>query len=349
MSVYVALTWVLFVSTLLAVSSVSAVVSQQPPPTSPHSTSPSPPIRCDSEPAEPCIQLWPNGAPNETGFPPIPPESRKGDDGMGCGPARDAPCDHIFDVSIPTLSPFIVHNGTGASVIVAPGGGYQDLSWGKEGIDVARAYNAMGVSAFVLKYRVPARRPVAGLPHWWAPLQDAQRALSLVRASAHKWGLNANRIGFTGFSAGGHLTAHVSTSFNARAYAPIDAADNASCRPDYSILMYPWMLFNKNQVPPWGAAYNLSSDFSGISSAHPPAMLCQCADDPTAPVQGTLAYFGKLKALRAPEPVMHVYPTGGHGFGLCQTFKKYQQVCDWPSQAHLFLQNNGLAPGWPGM
>jgi len=172
-------------------------------------------IKCDSPLG--CISLWPGIAPNEThGFP--GPESRAGNDGTGCGAGHNIACDHIYNVSVPTLTPFIVTNGTGAAVVIAPGGGYSDLSWGKEGLDTARMYNAMGVSAFVLKYRVPARPAAVGLPHWWAPLQDAQRAVGIVRAGAAKWGLNASRIGFTGFSAGGHLTAHISTAWRERIY-----------------------------------------------------------------------------------------------------------------------------------
>jgi acetyl esterase/lipase len=113
-------------------------------------------------------------------------------------------------------------------------------------------YNSIGVSAFVLKYRVPARPQLAGLPKWWAPLQDAQRAIGLVRANAKQYGLNASRIGFTGGSAGGHLTAHISTTFAARAYAKVDASDEVSCRPDFSIFQYPWMLLPDNKVPAWG-------------------------------------------------------------------------------------------------
>jgi len=112
------------------------------------------------------------------------------------------------------------------------------LSISEEGEDLAHMYNSIGVSAFVLKYRVPARPDVEGLPHWWAPLQDAQRAISLVRqgASSGKWGISVDpsKIGFNGASAGGHLTAHVSTAWKKRAYAKLDSADDVSCRPDFS-------------------------------------------------------------------------------------------------------------------
>ena len=155
------------------------------------------------------LRLWPGPAPNETRQ--IGAESRVQDgDQRGCGAARDAPCDRIENVSVPTLTPYLVDQsttgvGTGTAVIIAPGGGYSILAISKEGEDVARMYNALGVSAFVLKYRVPARADRLGLPHWWAPLQDAQRAVSTVKyyAQKGKWDgkINASRVGFAGFSA----------------------------------------------------------------------------------------------------------------------------------------------------
>ena len=253
-----------------------------------------------------CVNLWPGLAPNETDVPKTPPENRTPNDGEGCGQGRDEPCDHINDVSQPSLTPFLVTNGTGAAIIIAPGGGYHDLAWSKEGVDVAHMYNSIGVSAFVLKYRVPARPQLAGLPKWWAPLQDAQRAIGLVRANAKQYGLNASRIGFTGGSAGGHLTAHISTTFAERAYAKVDAADEVSCRPDFSIFQYPWMLLPDNKVPAWGAAYSLADELSGMSADHPPSAFIQNIDDTTAPPQGTMAYAQKLLTVFKHHPVIHM-------------------------------------------
>ena len=105
------------------------------------------PNHCDSLPAQPCLSLWPSGAPNETHIPPTPNETRTPDDGHGCGISRSMPCDHIHDVSEPTLTPFVVSNGSGAAVIIAPGGGYHNLAFTKEGLDVARMYNAIGQCA----------------------------------------------------------------------------------------------------------------------------------------------------------------------------------------------------------
>ena len=120
-------------------------------------------------------------------------------------------------------------------MIIAPGGGYSHLSIDKEGTDVAARFNMMGVHAFVLKYRLPARPETdPSLPKWWAPLMDAQRAVSYVRAHAADYGANnASAIGFGGFSAGGHLSAHIATAWAEKIYDTLDDVDATSCRPDF--------------------------------------------------------------------------------------------------------------------
>lgn len=132
-------------------------------------------------------------------------------------------------MTIPTLTPYLVPNATTA-VVIAPGGAYKWLTWGEEGTDVAAWLNSIGVSAFILKYRVPAR---SWLPFGGAPIMDAQRALGVIRQNASQFGLNATslKLGIIGFSAGSHLSAHLSTDFETRAYPKVDAADNLSCRP----------------------------------------------------------------------------------------------------------------------
>lgn len=288
------------------------------------------------------IVLFPNGAPNETAGA-YPPESRSGDDGQGCGANRSIACDHVRDVTVPTLTPFLVNNGTGAAVVIAPGGGYSDLAWTKEGLDVARMFNIMGVSAFVLKYRVPARPSIDGLPKWWAPLQDAQRAIGVLRANAAQYRLDPAKIGFCGFSAGGHLTAHISTRWRERIYPRIDASDDASCRPDFSLFMYAWKLLRDDNV----SATDVAPELDDIQKDHPPAFFGQCTDDKTAKPQGSLLWNVKLLAAGAAPPTTHLYPKGGHGFGLCQTMKGFEEVCDWTQAARRFLQGLGMAPGFP--
>jgi hypothetical protein len=180
------------------------------------------------------LDLWPSASP--------PP----GENGFKCGPEAlittvgpYANSRRYYNVSRPTITPYLVTNGTGAAVVIGPGGGYGHLAWDDEGLRVAALFNAGGVSAFVLKYRVPLRPPAAGAQPVFglAQLMDAQRAMGLVRARAGEWSINASRVGFIGFSAGGHLTAHLSTTWATRAYARIDNADDFPCRPDFSILM----------------------------------------------------------------------------------------------------------------
>jgi acetyl esterase/lipase len=296
------------------------------------------------------INLWPGKAPNETD--PIGKEIEKQDGTqVGCGILRNKNCNLIYNVSVPTITPYLVYNGTGTAIVVAPGGGYTILAIDKEGRDVARMYNSIGVSVFLLKYRVPARAPKIGLPKWWAALQDAQRAVSLVRSGAvnGKWGnaVNASRIGFSGFSAGGHLTGHVSSS-KIRAYSRVDSADDFETIPDFSIFGYPWMLLPNNKAPKWGEVYSLANEFSSLDKDHPLSFFFHNEDDPVAPPAGTLIYYSKLLSLGAKKSSLHMSPKGGHGFGLCQNgFSKYEEICDWPKQVQRFLQVNNLTIGDP--
>jgi acetyl esterase/lipase len=296
---------------------------------------------CTAQPVKEII-LFPNGAPNETAGA-VGPESREPNDGEGCGPLRNIPCDHIYNVTNPTLTPFIVKNGTGASVIIAPGGGYTDLAWTKEGLDMAFMFNKIGVSAFVLKYRVPARKQLEGLPKWWAPLQDAQRAFGLVRANSKTWGLDDKKIGFIGFSAGGHLSAHISTAWRNRIYPKQDASDDLSCRPDFSMFVYPWMLLENNKR----TSTTISPELADIQKDHPPTFFCSNMDDNTAYPENSFQYAIKLLGAQAPKPTLHLYPKGGHAFGLCQTMKAFEEVCDWPQAARRWLQDGNFTTGFP--
>jgi acetyl esterase/lipase len=296
------------------------------------------------------IRLWSGKAPNETKSIGIEVEYQDGTQ-MGCGPGRSAECNLITNVSVPTITPYLVTNGTGAAVVVAPGGGYSVLAITKEGEDIARMYNSIGVSAFLLKYRVPARKDRVGLPKWWAALQDAQRAVSIVRSGARngRWGkaVDVGKIGFTGFSAGGHLCGHISVS-QKRAYIQVDNMDNEKSIPDFSIFGYPWMLLPNNTAPNWGEPYSLAPEFSTIRNSHPRSFFFHNEDDPIAPVQGSLTYYSKLLSVGAKLSSLHISPKGGHGFGLCQNgFDEYEEICDWPKSVQRFIQVNFWAKGVP--
>jgi acetyl esterase/lipase len=283
--------------------------------------------------------LWQNGSvPGERA--PFGPEKHTAGSGSGD--------EHIFDVDLPTITPMLAaHNPSGSAVIVAPGGGYEHLAYGKEGIDIARWLNSLNISAFVLKYRVPAR---PWLPFGGAPLMDAQRAMGLVRANAAALGVNETRVGFIGFSAGGHLTAHLSASSSAdlpgsaerRSYPKVDEADDKSCRPLFSLLIYPWKLVDDA---------TRRTITINITASHPPSFLNQAEDDPVH-MENALFYYYGLKTANAPPSELHVYPRGGHGYGRCTIGTSEglgDEVCHWPGRAELFLQKQLLSRAGPGV
>ncbi len=288
----------------------------------------------------PPVPLWPAGSP--------PP----GENGFACGPealittpAAYGTVSRYFNVSAPTLTPFLVANGSGGAVLIAPGGGYGHLAWDAEGTRVAQRFNEMGVSALVLKYRVPLRPEAPGGPLGLAQLMDAQRAMGLARAGAAAWGFNASRLGFMGFSAGGHLTAHLSTNWAARAYARVDAADDLPCRPDFSMLIYPWQLLAGNN-----ASAQALAPYLQVTKSTPPALLVQNLDDTTAWPENSLGYARALALAGAPPGAVHLFSKGGHGFGLCANWQPiggFEACCEWPLAAQRFLQFYGWAPGWP--
>ena len=259
------------------------------------------------------IILWPNGAPGE-----VP---------GAVGPEKYVN-EHYYNVSSPELYPFLVPNAD-AALVVAPGGGYRDLAWDKEGLATAAWLNSIGVSAFLLKYRVPARPAAGGLPPHWAPLQDAQRAMGVVRARAAAYGLNASRIGFAGFSAGSNLAAHLSTTgWRTRIYAPVDAADRLPCRPSFTVMNYLWDAIAANRS-------SLTPEFA-VDADTPVSFLCQAEDDPVAPCENSLVYYMALRRNRVPSSEIHVYPHGGHGYGLCP--KSEYEVCSWPARAATWMK-----------
>jgi len=251
------------------------------------------------------LELWPADAP------------APGENGFVCGPEKlivtpgeYADSARYYNVTRPTLTPFLVSNGSGAAVVIAPGGGYDHLAYWDEGTRVAAKLNAGGVSALLLKYRVPMRPASPGAPFAAAQLMDAQRAMGLARANAAAWGLNASRIGFMGFSAGGHLTAHISTTWAQRLYPRVDPADDLACRPDFSLLVYPWRLL--------GAANGTAiAPELNVTKEHPVAAFFQNLDDPVAFPEDSLMYARALLLAGAPRGAVHMYPTGGHGFGVC--------------------------------
>jgi acetyl esterase/lipase len=268
--------------------------------------------------AEP-ILLWPKGAPGEKGV--------VGEE-QSVTSQETPPVTRIANVTKPTLTLFLPprEKSNGTAVIVCPGGGYGKLAWNKEGTEVCGWLNSIGVTAFALKYRVPKR---AGDDTHRLPLQDAQRALSLVRHRAAEWGIDPQRIGIMGFSAGGHLSAAVSTNHNKRSYEPADDADRASCRPDFALLIYPAYLVPKGSE-------QVASDLP-VNASTPPTFLAQTEDD-NVRVECSLFYYLALKNVKVPAE-MHLYPNGGHGYGLRPSDKL---ISTWPKRAADWLRSLGL-------
>jgi len=219
-------------------------------------------------------------------------------------------------VTKPTITVFrpAKDRSTGAAMIICPGGGYWNLAWDLEGEEVAAWLNTVGVTAFVLKYRVP-RRP--GQPEPLpapGPLLDAQRAVSLVRSRAAEWAIDPKRIGMVGFSAGGHLAVATATHFDQRAYEPIDEMDQISCRPDFAIAVYPGYFIEQR---PAGQEINkdVLAPYVRIPKDTPPILLVHASDDAVAGAENSVVLYLALKRAKVPTE-MHVYAQGGHGFGV---------------------------------
>jgi acetyl esterase/lipase len=195
-----------------------------------------------------------------------------------------------------------------------------------EGTEVCQWLNSAGVTAVLLKYRVPARK---GLERYTAALQDAQRALSLARYHASDWHIDPRRIGIMGFSAGGHLSAAASTRFEKRTYEPVDEADQASCRPDFAMLIYPAYLTREHGP-------ELAPDLT-VTSNTPPTFIVQAEDDPVH-VENSLFYYLALKKAKVPAE-MHLFAKGGHGYGLRESG---QAVISWPKRAEEWMRGLGV-------
>ena len=277
------------------------------------------------EPAK-VIELWPSGAPGEKGEIGEEHDTTKSED----RPVAGERVIRIGDVSKPTISVYRPPTGrdTGAAVIVCPGGGYRILAMDLEGTEVCGWLNSIGVTGVLLKYRVPKRE---GDEAHKLPLQDAQRALGIVRHRAKEWGLDPKRIGLLGFSAGGHLAASLSNNYEQRSYASIDEADAASCRPDFTLLLYPGSLVLPKEN------YQLAPEMK-ITENTPPTFIAAAADDPI-PAEHSLYYTLGLRKLKVPAE-LHLYATGGHGYGLRPV--KAIPVTSWPGRAEEWMSSRGL-------
>ena len=221
----------------------------------------------------------------------------------------------------PSLTPFVLPkgSGTGAAIVVCPGGSYVNLSMDKEGYAVAKWLNTLGVSAFVLKYRLGPRY------HHPIELGDAQRAIRIVRSRAGEYGLQADRIGIMGSSAGGHLASTAGTHFDAGNAGAAEAIDRASSRPDFLVLCYPVISFGTfahagskrnllGENPDPKLVENLSNELQ-VTKDTPPTFLFHTTADATVPVENSVLFYSALRKAGVPAE-LHIYERGPHGVGL---------------------------------
>jgi acetyl esterase/lipase len=275
-------------------------------------------------PGHTVVTLWPNGAPgaNTTTGPEMDTSTATSPLVAGRSVVR------LGNVSAPTLTVYSPKGkNTGAAVVVFPGGGYSILAIDLEGTEVCDWLTARGITCVLLKYRVPETGPY---PKSAAALQDAQRAVGLVREHAVEWKIDAKRVGVLGFSAGAHLAAALSTHYEQRLYPRVDAADDLSCRPDFEVVAYPGYL----ALPDKGFAFTTDVP---VTKETPPTFLVQAEDDPVH-VENAVQYFMALKGAGVPTE-MHLYAKGGHGYGLRRTDLP---VTGWPDLVDVWLKTIGV-------
>jgi|SRR5579872_472543 len=270
------------------------------------------------------LPLWPHAPSNA----PAEVDATTAQDHLIAG----KPVIRLANVSNPTITLYQPSGkNNGAAVVVFPGGAYHILAIDLEGTEVCDWLTSIGVTCVLLKYRVPDSGP---LPKSTAALEDAQRALGMVRAHAAEWHIDANRVGVLGFSAGAHLAAALSTHFEKRLYDSIDAADQMSCRPDFAVIVYPGYLALSEQ--------NFAANPEiHVTEQTAPTFIVQAEDDP-AHVENSTVYFLMLKQAKVPAE-MHLYAQGGHGYGLRRT---ELPVTAWPELVEKWIRTiRVLIPG----
>ena len=253
----------------------------------------------------------------------------------------------ITGITRPNLTAIVPDKPNGTAVIVAPGGAYSRIVLDKEAAEMARWLNPYGVTVLLMQYRLPAEGHANGRD---VPLQDAQRAVRLVRANAKNWRLDPNKIGFLGGSAAGHMAASLGAAFDKKVYTPVDAADSLSARPDFVILLYPVIsmedklthlesrtnLLGKDPSPDLIKAY--SPDLH-VTKASPPTFIVLAEDDPVVPPENGMRYHNALRA-QGVQSSLHTYKEGGHGFGIRDA--RQLPVAKWPNLAAAWMKSRGL-------
>ncbi len=257
------------------------------------------------------IPLWSKGIPDA-----INSENYKETAALENGMANN-----LSKVTTPTLSVFVPEKSNGTAVVICPGGGYEFLAINKEGYKVAKWLNTLGITAFVLKYRLPS--DLIMKDKTIGPLQDAQESIRFIRRNAKKWNIDTEKVGIMGFSAGGHLAATLSTHYQDTIYK---ATDNISAKPNFSVLVYPVISMDekithkgsRNALLGATASVDLIEKYSNekqVDSLTPPTFIAHAIDDKTVPVENSIHYFLALKNNKVSSEI-HLYQSGKHGFGL---------------------------------
>jgi acetyl esterase/lipase len=277
------------------------------------------------------IKLYPDGVPNSKKAPAAYVEKIDN-------------TDWITQVIDPTLTPYLPEKGkaNGTAILVFPGGGYGGLASAHEGRAVAQEFNKIGVTAFVVKYRLPSDDIM--VDKTIGPLQDAQRAIQIVRQRAAEWGINPAKIGIIGFSAGGHLASTLDTHFEK---AVIDNKDNISLRPDFALLLYPVITFGpkahvgsrENLIGknPSAELIELYSNEKQVTANTPPTFLVHAGDDDAVPVENSIMFYEALLQHKV-KGELHIFQAGGHGFGLINP-KSKDHWFDWAAN---WMNENGF-------
>jgi acetyl esterase/lipase len=277
------------------------------------------------------VPIWPGAAPDAQ---PVPgPEYRVVKDTPLIAGKRWVEVGNVSQPTMTVYSPKAAN--TGVAIVVFPGGGYMCLAIDLEGTEICDWLTSRGITAVLLKYRVPTRRP-GGYLESPPALEDAQRTVGLVRFHAGEWQIDPHKIGVIGFSAGGHMVTAVSTRFDSRLYLPVDAADKESCRPDFAIALYPGHLWYADK------RFELNPNVP-VTGNTPPTFLLQAENDPVDHVNNSLVYYMALKKAGVPVE-MHLYAEGGHGYGLRATALP---ITGWPRLVETWLGTIGMTAARP--
>jgi acetyl esterase/lipase len=272
------------------------------------------------------LPVWPSDPPDDTME--LPPEKDMTTEDSGKVEGKRVA--RITNVSTPTITVYRPQKelDTGASVVICPGGGHRILAWDLEGTEVADWLNSIGVTGMILKYRVPARHKE---PLWRSAVQDAQRAVRLVRSRASEWKLDPDRVGILGFSAGGQTAAMASILHEGNHYQPIDAIDDLPSRPDFAVLVYPAWLVDEEM--------RLLKPEVRVTESTPPMFFAHAMDDPIT-VDNSILLGRALKDVGVHSEI-HLYDGGGHGFGL----RESRFPCStWPVSCERWMRIRGLLP-----